>query len=190
MKRTLTPLLSIIVAVLVIVFVTKPKYEELKLIRTETDEYRVATEKYAIYNAKIQELLLIRDSVNLNDKKRLDTLAQPQLDVTQLLVDIEHMAIRSNITIENVDVLDKIHGSAGVSGRQTESIESSSEEVQFAEVTLSLGGTYLDFKNFLKSVETSLTLMEVTKMTLNQKEGDDYSFTVTIRTYALPVGNN
>lgn len=190
MKRTLTPLLSIIVAVLVIVFITKPKYEEVKMVRTETDEYRVATEKYAVYNAKIQELLLIRDSVNLKDKERLETLAPSELDVTHLLVDLENMAIRSNISVENVEVLDKIHGSSGVRGRQTESVEPSSEEMQFAEVTLSLSGTYINFKNFLKTVETSLTLMEVTKMTLNQKEGDEYSFNVTIRTYALPVENN
>ena len=187
MKRTLTPILSIIVAVLVIVFVTKPKYEEIKLVRTETDEYRVATEKYAIYNAKIQELLLVRDSVNLKDKERLDTLAQAELDVTRLLVDIENMAVRANMSVENVEVLDKIHGTEGASGRQTEGVEPSSEEVQFAEVTLSLGGTYLNFKNFLKSVETSLPLMEVTKMTLNQREGEEYSFNVTVRTYALPV---
>lgn len=190
MKRTLTPLLSVIVAILVIVFITKPKYEEVKVVRTETDEYRVATEKYAIYNAKIQELLLVRDSVNLKDKERLDTLAQAELDVTRLLVDVENMAVRANMNIENVEVLDKIHGSAGASGRKAEGIIPSSDEVQFAEVTLSLTGTYLNFKNFLTSVETSLSLMEVTKMTVDQKEGNEYSFKVTVRTYALPIENN
>jgi|CXWL01.1.fsa_nt_gi Tfp pilus assembly protein PilO len=189
MKRVITPLLSIIIAVLVIVFVTKPKYEEVKLVRTETDEYRVAAEKYAIYNAKIQELLLVRDSVNLKDKERLDTLAPAELDITRLLVDIENMAVRSNMNVENVDVLDKIHSSAGANGRKAEGVIPSSDEVQFAEVSLSLTGTYLNFKNFLTSVETSLTLMEVTKMTVDQKEGNEYSFKVTVRTYALPTDN-
>lgn len=189
MKHTITPILFTIIAIFVCIFIAKPKYGEATLLNTEIGEYKFAIEKYDAYNAKIQELILKRDSVNISDRTKLETLVPEKLDVTHALVDLEDMALQSNLFVENVEADDDLYGLAIDTGEQAQSGDSEGSqnaEIQHADATMSLIGTYEDFKNFLRITEKSLTLMDVTKLSIVQKEGGIYAFSVTFRTYALP----
>lgn len=170
--------------------VTKPKYEEVKLVNAQISEYKFAIEKYDVYNANVQALLLKKNSVDIKDREKLDALIPEKLDTTQVLANLGMIASKSNLSIESVEADDEMYGSKANSGEQTTEDTSMGSEIQHADVTITLIGRYSDFKNFLKATEESLTLMDVVKLSLAQMEGETYKFVVGIRTYALPLKNN
>lgn len=192
--RSLTPLLSIIIAILIFVFLVQPKYEEAKRIRNETAEYDTATKQYTFFNARVQDLLLKRDAVKVSDRERLDLLVPKVLDETRVLVDIENMMRQNNLLLgrvetknDNVDVSGMISGS---SEKRITDGAAQSGDLLTSDLTFDVIGEYADFKNFLRAVESSLTIMHVTKIKFSQSDSSFQIFTVTVRTYALPSKNN
>ncbi len=195
MIRATTPIFSIVIAILIFFFVIQPKFDEIKLLRTETDEYNAATAQYAAFNAKVQELILKRDSVKISDRDRLDLLIPEKINDTRLLVDVEAIAKKNNVFLVGVetsnDNIDPSSFTATNSEGQTESEIESSNDLLTSEITFTLIGEYFDFKNFLRDIETSITLMHITKIHVAGNSEKFKLFNVTVRTYALPdSGNN
>lgn len=195
MIRATTPIFSIVIAILIFFFVIQPKFDEIKLLRTETDEYNAATAQYAAFNAKVQELILKRDSVKISDRDRLDLLIPEKINDTRLLVDVEAIAKKNNVFLVGVetsnDNIDPSSLTAANSEGQTENEIESSNDLLTSEITFTLIGEYFDFKNFLRDIETSITLMHITKIHVAGNSEKFKLFNVTVRTYALPdSGNN
>ncbi len=187
MKRTITPLLSLIIALIVFTFVTKPKYDEILVVQKQVAEFNDATQKFSDYNARIQGLILKKDSISVKDKNRLDALVSEKLDGNRILVDLETMALKSNLFLVSVMGSNKVTGtSVNGSGFEGSLDETASEEIQFADIGISLTGSYDDFKTFLRMVEQSIVLMDVVNLKITSKGYGLSQFDMSIRTYALP----
>lgn len=192
--RSITAILSIIIAILIFVFITQPKYAEVLSVRAEIDEYKSATEKYIAFNAKVQELRLKRDSVKVSERDRLSMLIPSSIEDTRILVDIETMATRNNLLLgsvktegDDIDVESLSQGSQTAGGADA---KTTGEELRTSEITFEVVGMYADFKNFLRELETSLTLMEVIEIEFTKDESDFDTFGLKVRTYALPIKNS
>ena len=181
--RTLTPFLSLVIAIILFIFVIQPQYIEIVSLNSEVNEYVSATEKYQQFTAKLEEKLATKGSRSALENERLDTLVLEEIDATQLLVDLEVLAKQRNLLFGNVEIsagdidVKKISNDADASGGELTTVDLSFEIV----------GTYEQFKNFLSDVERSLTLFEVVKMELVSAEESLFQqFAITVRVYALP----
>lgn len=181
--RTLTPFLSLVIAIILFIFVIQPQYIEIVSLNSEVNEYVSATEKYQQFTAKLEEKLATKGSRSALENERLDTLVLEEIDATQLLVDLEVLAKQRNLLFGNVEIsagdidVKKISNDADASGGELTTVDLSFEIV----------GTYEQFKNFLSDVERSLTLFEVVKMELVSTEESLFQqFAITVRVYALP----
>ncbi len=181
--RTLTPFLSLIIAGILFIFVIQPQYIAVVSLRNEVDEYNNATEKYNDFMRKLEEKLAAKGSRSALDNERLDTFVFDQIDTVQLLVDLEAMAKKKNLLFGNIEVNQGDVDMKNV----TDDARTVGSELETADLTFEVVGTYEQFKSFLADVEQSLTLFEVIKLELISTEESLFQqFAVTVRVYALP----
>jgi len=187
MMRTLTPILSLIIAVLLFIFFLKPQYAAIQDLQLEVDAYNEATMEYAEFTKAIEEKLQVIDERPVTDTVRLNKLVPEDVDDAQVLVSIESIVKKHKMLFGNVkiDTGEAVFGKASANAKNAKKVEVSSE---LRRVDLSFGviGTYEQMKSVLKELESSLTLFDVVKIMLVTSPGKFQQFDITVRTYALP----
>lgn len=183
MMRTITPFLSIVIAVLLLFFFTQPQYDNIQVVQKEIDEYSSATEKYKEFSTKLEEKLNSIQTYSLVQNSRLARLAPQDLDEAKLLVDIEDIVKRQNMLFGNIDVETRtIESNEG-----PDAIVSEETELITVDVTFEAIGTYEQFKSLLRSLEQSLTLLEVTEISFSVIEDSPFQqYGLTVRAFGIP----
>ncbi|HEU4677309.1 MAG TPA: hypothetical protein VFS75_01160 [Candidatus Paceibacterota bacterium] len=186
MMRTTTPILSILIAVLLFVFFTQPQYLKAKDLMNQIDEYHQATKTYADFTGALENKLAKKSDRSPYEMERLDQLVPEEIDDTQDLVDLEALAQKNNLLFQVTEVDDKQLSFVDRSGGGASSAATSRDELTTVDISFAVVGTYDQFKSFLKDLEKSLTIYEVTQLSLTVAEGPFQQFKMTVRTYALP----
>ena len=184
MMRTLTPVLSIIIAVLLYLFFTQTQFAEISVIQKETEEYTSATEQYNTFNALLQQKLSIKKNQSVYDSERIETIIPVTLDSARLIVDLEKITQNNSLLFGNITV----KGDDSVAKRGPSNSEAEiSAELDSVDVSFEVIGTYEQFKNFLRDLERSLTLFEVIDLKYSVTEDSPLQqFALTVRSYGLP----
>ncbi len=182
MMRTLTPFLSMLIAILAILFFIEPQYNEIVKLQNEILEYKEATERYTEFSSTLGAKIQQKNSRSSIDIARLNLLIPDTVDDTHVIVDIETLAKRRGMLFGNVAV----EGGDVKLEQQDSEEEGVKRDVLITnDISFEVIGTYTQFKELLRDIESSLTLFETTKITLSATEGDFQQFGITIRTYAL-----
>lgn len=188
--RTLTPIFSILIAILLYFFFIGPRYAEVKEIRAEAENYQEAARRYDEFATALNRLLDLKRQQSPSTLERINQLVPHELDTAHIIADLEqlaegHQLLFGNITTESLEVAparSQANGSEQLSGEST--------ELQTADISFELVGTYGQFKEFLRDLESSLTLLEVTGLRFKASDGLFEQFGVTVRAYALPRTTN
>ena len=183
--RTLTPILSIIIAVLLFMFFIQPQYAEIQSVKNEIKTYTDATAQYAGFSALLQDKLSVKTQRSAYESERLDTLVPDSVDATRLLVDLEKIATTHGLLFGNITT----KGGDVMLARGTDGAVDAPESAELATVDVSFAviGTYDQFKDFLKDLERSVTLFEVTEIKYSvTEESVLQQFSLTVRSYSLP----
>lgn len=179
--RTLTPFLSLIIAVLLFFFVIQPQYTEITTIQSDTNEYVKATEGYQEFTRVLDEKLMEKQSRSTLDNERLDAFVPSTIEPTQLLVDLEAMAGRHNLLFGNISVDESDVDFSKAGEKQV------SSELTTADISFEVIGSYGQLKGFLGDLERSITLFEVVNLKFTVSEETLFGqYAITVRTYALP----
>ena len=194
MLRTVTPIVSILLAILLFLFFIQPQYEVAKGLRKDRDDYRDAAKQYAVFDQKLQVKIKQKSDFNMSDKERLEEFMPSELDSSVLLVKLEHLAKQHNMLFGNIKADDdagkELLGRAKQTDGKTEEA-AHNEELVSLDINFSVIGTYAQFKDFLADIEGSLTLFEIIDIKL--AEGGETQFqqySLTVRSFALPNGTN
>lgn len=182
--RTLTPILSLLIAVFLYTLFTQPMYDQVVALEQEVAEYKRATEQYQVFSAELQEKISIKENRSAYDSERLDMLVPEEVNDVRLLVDLEAMAESQNLLFGNIAI---DSGDTELSGQSSnEAKVQAQDELRTTDITFEVVGTYEQFKNLLRNIENSLQLLEVTNVGFAVTEGLFQQFTITVRAYAFP----
>ncbi len=184
-SRTLTPILSLVIALILFVFFVRPQYAEVITIQSEIDEYQKAIAQYAEFTNKLEAKIAAKEGRSALQNEQLDQLVPNEIDDAQALVDIEALAQRYNLLFGNTSVETGDTELKRKSDPATMS-EEGGDELRTADISFGVIGTYDQFKSFLADLEKSLSLYEVTQISFNTGESSFQQFEVTVRVYALP----
>ncbi len=183
MFRTITPILSIAIGLVIFFFFTQPMLAEIKTIEAETAEYKEAVGIAQTLNETLNTLLEKKRSFSASDVERLEALVPDSYDGVRILADINkivgsHYMVLSDISLEESDMI------------QDRNIPStdliSYDTFKTAEINFSVIGTYEQFKGLLGDIEQSIVLMEVTNIDFGVGEANTLQFNVTVKVFALP----
>ena len=188
MTRTIISIVLIGIAGSIFFFYTKPAYDSVQSLRSQVDAYNAALDKATELQKLKQDLLTRYNAFDATNLDRLQKLLPDHVDNVALILDLDSIAGRFGMGLENVDVSTPASsaagssaiGAAGASGRQFDSVT----------LRFSTSGTYDNFLQFLRSLEQSLRIVDLVSLAITPEQSSDptilsYHYDVTLRTYWL-----
>ncbi len=188
----LTAIILILASLGLFIFYVNPTYREetgasvpaeksIKELQNDRSEYEEALEKSREIEIARTGLIAQFNSISEENKERLLKLLPDHIDSVRLIIDINTIAAQYEMTLKNIDI---VEGSE--TGSSAEGTIGPSEElygkVSFA---FSLSGPYEKFRSFLRDLEQSLRLIDVTSVAFGTGKEGVYDYQMTIHTYRL-----
>ncbi|MCR4274965.1 MAG: type 4a pilus biogenesis protein PilO [Candidatus Campbellbacteria bacterium] len=162
--RFISSIIFIILSLAIFFGFTNGRYEKTKDVRLEIARFDDALQKAS-------DLAVLRDSLkekfnsfSQNDLHRLDTLLPNTIDTVRLIIDINGIARRHDLTVLNIVV----DGAADTSSKKT-TIGPQEKPYGTILVSFNITTSYDRFKSFLGDLENSLRLIDVDSVTLGEE---------------------
>jgi len=159
---------------------TNPTYQEIKQLQQKDNAYDDALKKSRELRAKRDALIRKRDSMNQDNLKRLEHLLPDNVDNIRLVIDLNNVAARHNLSLNNIDL--------GNIGGKVERAPGDTTPV--GQVTLSFSvstNSYDTFRAFIQDLEHSLRVLDIVSLgfSTGNSANSAVDYQMTIRTYWL-----
>ena len=173
---------------------TKPAYDGVQEVRAKIAQYDEALNKAAELQKRKQELLSRFNTFNPSDIERLEKLLPNHVDNVRLILDLDALAARFGIALQNVDVSSS--GSQDAKGKTPiGSVGAANQKYDSLTFTFATIATYSNFVRFLTALESSLRIVDLESLSMtsggnaaaaNKATSEPlYNFKITLRTYWL-----
>jgi hypothetical protein len=157
--------------------------EGLKKLLTDKSKLNEALSNAEKLKTKISSLEEAQKNISAEDLAKLDKFIPNQIDNINLIIDINNIAARQNMTIKNVKVRNDLEGGAvGVpnEGVSTEVAGASRDSIADTYVSFSVSGSYNSLLSFLDDLANSLRVADVTSLafSVDDKGVNQYNFEI------------
>ncbi|NTV44551.1 MAG: type I CRISPR-associated protein Cas7 [Candidatus Yonathbacteria bacterium] len=178
MMRFLTNILFLGVAGLVFFGFTTQHYANIQKLQADERDLTSASEKMRQLNEARNELLARYNGFSETDLDRVKKALPDNVDNVKLVRDIDGIAARYGMTVRKATVQLE---------EDAPGIITDENASPYASVTLSfaVSGPYKTFLSFLRDLEQSLRVVDVTDITFNANDKDSYEYMVSLKTYWL-----
>ncbi len=188
MNRNVTALILIVLAAGIYFTFTTKKIEEAKAIKAVNETYQVALDNSAKLLKEIDEVAKAYNDISADDKRKLDKLLPEHADNVRLIIDLkDDIALRHGLTLKGITTnttLSKVETPSTSRGGTGE--KSEGEELGVMTISFKVTTSYGTFLNFLKDLESSLRILDISHLTITANEGGGlYDFGLEIKTYWL-----
>lgn len=194
MNKNLTAVILIVLAVGIYFTFTRAKIDELKVLAAANKEYQVAIDNAEKLIQLRDEVLKSYNEISEGDKDRLNKIVPDHVDNVHLIIDVkDDIAARHGLFLRNLKTSSTASAAAEAAGRPGGLNETgggaapSAGGDKYGVVTLSFNvtATYDQFMNFLKDLESSLRILDISKLTLTGNQQGTYDFSIELKTYWL-----
>ncbi len=193
MLRTIFSIILLGAAGAVLFMYIRPAYDAIAPKKAEIANYEAALNKAAELQKLKQSLLAKQNSFNPADLERLHKLLPDHVDNVALILDIDHLAGVHGMGLENVDVNTpgSVRGGATQSQPPSSMIGAGSGQTYDSlTLTFTTHGTYQPFLDFMRDLERSLRIVDLTSLSISPTSGlgfaePVYTYKITLRTYWL-----
>lgn len=188
MNRNITAIILIALGIGIYFTFTKGQLGVAKEISDKNSQYISA-----INNAK--QLVSVRDQVNSDygklsdeDKERLNKMLPSSADNIHLIVDLNSIAEQNGVVLRNIkaEALTDNQPINTTFVQGTEQVNSiSSPTLSIVKVTFEVSASYLQFINLLNNLESSLRIMDLSRLSVRANDNGVYEYSVELKTYWL-----
>lgn len=192
MNKNSTPIILLILALGIYFTFTKGKIDDLKTIKNVNAGYQ-----QAINNSS--KLMKIRDDIkkdlnkiNPNDMQKLNKILPDNIDNVRLTLDVKSIGMSRGLILKNVrtDAANINTGikSPGTTAKPANSTNQGNDSGgEYDIVTLSFGvtTTYPVFLELLRDLETSMRILDISKVSFTANNTGVYDYSVELKTYWL-----
>ncbi len=148
-------------------------------------EYDAALIAAKRYEQKIAELGDERQKLSTDSIKRLEEFLPDSVDNVQLILDLDGLAARSGIKIDNFNTTDLAPSVSGVDANGQSVSLDEGKPYESLDITISASGSYSQMRAFLDGVESSLRLIDLVSLQLTDSPTGIYKYQMTFRLYWL-----
>jgi len=191
--KNLIAVLLILFSIGIFYFVTLPTYDEIKTLSVVKDGYDKALNNSQEAQSLRDSLETKYNSISAANLSKLESFLPDSIDNIRLIIEIDKIAGRYNMTLSNARVAlvkDVVPESVG------EAITSGSSTYGTGKLDFAVTGTYEAYIAFIKDLEQSLRLIDVTSVSLSDANAsnasktttglpDIYNYKTTLNTYWL-----
>lgn len=194
MFKYIIPIILVVISVLVFVFFTNPLYGDVKVLRERSSSYESALGNAKNLQAVRDDLLTKYNGFSQENISRLQKLIPDNVDNIRLILEIQGIASNYGMQIKNVKYDAK--AAAGVTSNVPQNAAASREQsVGYGtfDMEFSTEGSYTNFVNFVRDIEQSLRIVDITSVTFSSIDGINpqniannvYKYDFKIKTYWL-----
>ena len=174
MTRIIFPTILLIAALGLFILYTNPTYQTVKTLSAQNSSYDDALSKAAQLRTLRDQLLQTRASFSDDDVTKLTHVLPDNVDNIRLIIDINNIASRHNLSLTDVQLGDTGGGAAGTSA------------LAVGPTGAAVGSAnYSDFLAFEEDLEHSLRIVDVDKLSFVSGIGDLNIYKFEITTYWL-----
>jgi len=182
--KNITAILLIILSALIFYMFIGPTYSVIQSRLADKAQY-----DQALNNSK--KILDLRDQLLSkyngflpNDRARLEKFLPDQVNNIRLLIEVDSRARQYGLSLKDVSLGTK---NAAKSSVDSQNIDLTASPFNTVTLGFSVTGNYNSFLSFLKDLEKSLRVLDVTSIDFTppaDKPNDPYDFKVSLNTYS------
>jgi len=167
---------------------TQPAYDNVQVLKGRIAQYDQALDKAAELQQLKQSLLSRFNAFRPEDLDRLQKLLPDHVDNVRLILDLDNLAARHDMALQNVVISEPASESGGTT--VIGSIGAGHRRFDSLTLKFTTRGSYEDFSAFLSDLEASLRIVNVVSLSLTRESTNatgslTYRYDITIRTYWL-----
>lgn len=188
MNKNVTPLILIVLAIGIYFTFTRVKLDELDGIKVVNAEYKQALDNSEKLVKVRDQVLATYNQIEPDDQDRLEKMLPDNVDNVRLIIDVNGVAARHGLAIKNVKTITAQQGAETTTTVTTQApTEGVNVPSTYDTVSLSfdISANYPTFIAFLKDLEASLRIMEISKITLSANDTGTYNYNVELKTFWL-----
>ena len=168
------PLLALIVAANIFFFYIDATWSgPIATVKAAIDADNKALLAATNYSNQQNQLAAARDAIDPKNLTALSNLLPSSVDNVHVILDLNALAARSQLSIANIDVM--TGNSSSPSGNPVGSVD----------LSLTASGTFSALQTFLSGVEKSARLLDVQNLVVKGSDTGVYTYQMTIRLYWL-----
>lgn len=153
--------------------------------RAQIDSYESALEAAEHFKEREGQLVVAQSNIPSDGLARLAAFLPDGVDNVQIILDLNTLAARSGMVLSDFNTAAGSQaGAPGAPEDPAASLESDGP-IDSLEITVSATGTYTSFRNFIDGVESSLRMLDVVAVTVDDSETGVYTYDMTVRLYWL-----
>jgi len=177
------PVLLVILSIGLFFAFTDGTYKQAKELEKEQARFDEALERSKELQAVRDALLSRYNTFSTNDLERVEKLLPDGIDVVRLILELDSIAARHGMRIDNISVQENLAESTAPTG-------SIGVPDQLPYETISVGfgvsAQYDDFLSFVEDLESSLRIVDLQALSFSATDdGEPYGYTISLRTYWL-----
>lgn len=174
---------------------TKPQYEQVQQLSAQIAQYNAALDKATELQTLKQSLLSKYNAFDPNALDRLQKMLPDHVDNIALILELDSLAERYGLALQNVDVSSS--GGGGATGTQTaiDAVGGSTQLYDSLTLHFTTQGTYATFMQFMSDLESSLRVVDLQSLTIAAAPQNNnttpatgsgqYTYTIVLKTYWL-----
>ncbi len=192
MNKIIFQVILIVISVGLFFTVIDPMYRSddpakpgIEMIMKEIADYDTAIGNSDEFVREKNKLLEAKNALNQGDRDRLERLLPDYIDNIRLVIGINDIARPYGLVLKSLRFSGNTSNSNANSGEEREIAIGGNETIGSVTLGFSVSAKYEVFKQFLKSLESSLRLADVTNIAVRSTTGEVYDYDITIKTYWL-----
>jgi Tfp pilus assembly protein PilO len=198
MRKLLYPILFLILAGFGFFWYLQPTYADIQELQGRIGDYDETLSQVDQLQTELNEELEKRDGITNDQIDRLDQILPETVDTVRFLIELDQIAAQHGMSVDEVSFSGAPSRFGGSGGNEGGSAGYNSLEASF-----SVSGSYADVQNFMRDIERSSRLLDITNFSLAATTNDtnngqevslsvgDNEYTFTLRTYwQSDNGNN
>lgn len=180
MNKNATAIILIVLALGIYFTYTRGKLDEIRAVREVNNQYQEAIDNSAKLVKVRDNVLQAYNSISETDRDRLNKLVPDNVDNVRLIIDVkDDIAARHGLALKSIKT-DSPETQTG--GQQS---AGGNDKYGVVKLSFSVTTTYDNFVNFLKDIESSLRIMDVSHLSVSAGDQGTYDFSVELKTYWL-----
>ena len=178
--RTITPIILIILALGLFFGYTNPLYQKIKDKQLQQSTIVEANKKAAQLRAVRNSLTDERNKISDSNIESLKKMLPDAVDNVGLIIDMTNIAAKYGMPLKGAHVTE-----GGGNVASTQGLGPDASKYGTISMSFVVTNTYDNFLIFMKDLESSLRLLDVTSVSFGSNKDGRYDFSVTLQTYWL-----
>lgn len=183
----ITPLILIIISISSFFMYTDKVYrgdaagnsaDSIKSLLAEDEQYQTALNNTNEIKKKRAALVDKMNSISPDNLTKLESLLPDNIDNIQLIIDMNNIADRHGLTLKGAKLDTSTKNDQNKLGADN-------NKYGTVGISFSVTASYDNFQNFLKDLERSLRLVEITDLSVTGSTSGLYDYSVGLKTYWL-----